>query len=98
MLLVDGVDPVGAKRQLAFLYEVGNQGHDGGDFSAAKLGDLLEGVALFEEFHGFLRGTRRLRVPFLGGAFAFGESAEGIEDFFSVEFTLFFASVGDLAE
>jgi len=57
VLLVDGVDPVGAKRQLAFLYEVGNQGHDGGDFSAADLGDFFEGAALLQQFECFLRGT-----------------------------------------
>jgi len=55
VLLVDGMHPVRAKRQLALLDKVGNQGNDGGDFSAAKLGDFFEGAALIQEFERFLR-------------------------------------------
>ena len=37
-------------------------------------------------------------MPFAGGAFAIGKSAEGVEDFFAIEFTFLFAHAGDLAE
>src|SRR5271166_1707057 len=92
------MDPVGAEVEFAFFDEVGDQGYDGGDFSAAKLGDLLEGVAFFEEVQGFLRRAGWFGVPFLGGAFAGGEAAEGVENFGAVDFALFFAHAGDLAE
>jgi len=98
VLLVDGMDPIGAEGQLAFLNKVGNQGDDGGDFSAAKLGDFFEGATLIQEFERFLRWACGLGMPFFGGAFAIGKTAEGVEDFFAIEFAFFFAHAGDLAE
>ena len=57
VLLVNGMDPVRAKRQLAFFYKVGDQGDDGGDFPAAKLGNFFEGASLIQQFQCFLRGA-----------------------------------------
>ena len=98
VLLVDGVDPIRAEGQLALFDKVGNQGDDGGDFSAAKLSDFLERAALIQEFERFLGWARSLGMPFFGGAFATGEPTEGVEDFFAIELTFFFAHAVDLAE
>lgn len=57
VLVVNGVDPVWAERGFAFFDEVGDESYNRGDFSAAELGDFLEGAALIEQFQGFLRGA-----------------------------------------
>ena len=98
MLLVNRVDPVRAKERFAFFDKVGDEGDDRRNFSAAKLGDFLEGAPLLQQFQGFLRRARGLGMPFLSRAFAIGKSAKCVEDFFAIEFTFLFAHAGNLAK
>ena len=98
MLLVDGVDPVRAEGRFALFDEIGDESDHRRNFSAAELGDFLKGASLLQQFAGFLGGIGRLGMPFLGGPFTAGESAEGVENFIAVEFTFLFAYTGDLAE
>src|SRR6266481_6334522 len=37
-------------------------------------------------------------MPLFGGAFSVGKPAEGVEDFFAIEFAFLFAHAGNLAE
>ena len=53
---------------------------------------------MIQEFERFLRWARGLRMPFFGGTFAIGKTPESVENFFAIEFTLFFTHAGDLAE
>jgi len=53
VLLVDGVDPVGAEGRFAFFDEVGDESDHRRNFSAAKLGDFFEGASLLQQFPGF---------------------------------------------
>lgn len=95
---VDGVDPVGAECEFAFFDEVRDKNYDGRNFSAAELRDILEGVAFFEQFAGLLRRAGRAAVPFLTGAFAVLEAAEGVEKGVAVLAAFGLADAGDAAE
>src|ERR1700719_2080101 len=98
VLLVDGMDPVRAEGRLALFDEVGDKSYHRRDFSAAELGDSLEGASLIQHIERFPRRAGGLRMPLFGGAFAAGKPAEGVEDFLAIEFTFLFAHAGDLAE
>lgn len=54
VLLVARMDPARAEGCFPFFDEVGDEDDDGRDFSAAELGDLLEGAALIQQFECFL--------------------------------------------
>lgn len=54
VLLVDRMHPIGPERGFTFFDEVRDENNDRRNFSATKLGNLLESAALVQQFQSFL--------------------------------------------